>query len=276
MADVAAPAGLIHPCVPLLDLEAVDGRRHGPPLPLQLPLPHPQPQLVGLGRVVADHEIPVGIGAGGPGAEGLGAVSVGEDIMGVAVALRHREVGVQGHPENEVGELAEAAAHIAADTPQEEHHAGEVAAPRAGLPDEPPVAEGLAGAEEDAVQLCRRQTEVHHLVALELHVLAPELAEQGCFVAGLKVGEGVLPPLLCPAVPGGAPEGVAPGGVVRLAQPEAEPAPLDGRAERTVLGIYHGMTSFAGKFGSYSQFTGSLRKIPHKTETKGDKTETGG
>ena len=90
------------------------------------------------------------ISAGGPAAEGLGTVGVREHVMGVAVALRHRQRRVEGHPENEVGELAEAAAHIAADAPQEEHHAGEVAAPRAGLPDEPPVAEGLAGAEEDA------------------------------------------------------------------------------------------------------------------------------
>ena len=42
----------------------------------------------------------------------------GKTVVGVPVALHHRQRGMERHPEDEIGQLAEATAHIAADPAQ--------------------------------------------------------------------------------------------------------------------------------------------------------------
>ena len=101
--------------VPLYDLIAADLRCRGPPLSLQNLLSHLDTELEGLFRVVADHQIPVGIGAGGAAAERLGPVGIRKDIVRVTVPLHYRQRRVESHPENQIGELAQPASHIAAD-----------------------------------------------------------------------------------------------------------------------------------------------------------------
>ena len=59
-------------------------------------------QLIGLLRVVADHQVEIGIKAGRAAAEGLRAVRVGKDVVAVAVTLDDRERRVQRHPVDEV------------------------------------------------------------------------------------------------------------------------------------------------------------------------------
>ena len=83
-------------------------------------LPHLQTQLKILIRVVADHQIPVRIGAGSAAAEGLSTVAVRKYIMGMTVAFHHCQRRVQSHPENQIGQLAQSAPHIAADPAQEQ------------------------------------------------------------------------------------------------------------------------------------------------------------
>ena len=63
--------------------------------------------LIGL---VADHQIPMGIGAGSAAAKGLSAVGIGKDIVGMSIPLHHRQRRVESHPENQIGKLTEASA----------------------------------------------------------------------------------------------------------------------------------------------------------------------
>ena len=120
MPDVAAPGGLIHPVIPLHDLIAAERRRHRPPFPFQFPLPYPDAKLKRLIRVISDHQIPVGIGAGGTAAEGLGPIGIRKHVVRVAVPLHHGQRCVERHPEDQIGELAEPSTHIAADPAQEQ------------------------------------------------------------------------------------------------------------------------------------------------------------
>ena len=65
-------------------------------------LPHPKAELKVLLRIVANHQVPVGIGAGGAAAERLGPVGVRKHVVGVTVPLHHRQGCMEHHPEDQV------------------------------------------------------------------------------------------------------------------------------------------------------------------------------
>lgn len=201
------------------------------PRPLQMGLPHPQTQLIRPVRVVADHQVPVGIGAGGPAAEGLGPVGIREHVMGVAVALRHRQGRVEGHPENQIGQLAQPAADVPADLSQKQHHALLVTLPGGGFSDAFPVAESLAGIQDQPVQPLYGQLQICHLILLPDHFFSPEVSHKRRGVGELDAGEPFFLPGLCPTVLGRAPQQIALPGVIRLSQPQTQPAAPDGRAQ---------------------------------------------
>ena len=194
-------------------------------------LPHPQAQLIRTVRVIADHEIPVGIGTGGPAAEGLGAVGVREHVMRVAVALCHRQGCVEGHPENQIGQLAQPTANIPANLSQKQHHALLVALSGGGFSDKLPIAEGLAGMQDQSVQPFYSQLQICHLILLPDHFLPPEMPQKGRGVGELDAGEPFFFPDLCPTVLGRAPQQIALSCVICLSQPQAQPAASDGRTQ---------------------------------------------
>ena len=173
----------------------------------------------------------MGIGAGSPAAEGLGAVSVREHVMGVAVALRHRQGRVEGHPENQIGQLAQSAANIPADLSQKQHHALLVTLPGGGFSDAFPIAEGLAGIQDQPVQPLYGQFQICHLILLPDHFFSSEVAHKRRGVGELDTGEPSFLPGLCPTVLRRAPQQIALSGVICLSQPQAQPAASDGRAQ---------------------------------------------
>ena len=61
------------------------------PIPLKVRFADADAQLIGVLRVVADHQVKIGVKAGRTAAEGLRAVRVGKDVVAVAVALDDRE-----------------------------------------------------------------------------------------------------------------------------------------------------------------------------------------
>lgn len=77
---------------------------------MQVSIIHPDGQLVGIRRIISDHQVSVGIKAGGAAAERLGPVGIRKHIIAVAVAFCYGERRVDGHPENQIGKLAETAA----------------------------------------------------------------------------------------------------------------------------------------------------------------------
>ena len=173
----------------------------------------------------------MGIGAGSPAAEGLGTVGVREHVMGVAVALRHRQGRVEGHPENQIGQLAQPTADVPADLSQKQHHALLVALPGGGFSDAFPVAEGLAGIQDQPVQPLYGQPQVRYLILLPGHFFSPEVAHKRRGMGELDAGEPFFLPGLCPTVLGRAPQQIALSCVICLSQPQAQPAASDGRTQ---------------------------------------------
>ena len=227
----AAPGLAAHLVVSLHHLIAVLRRGADAPFALQVGLAHPDPELPGVGGVVAEHQVAVGVKAGGPAAEGLGPVGVREHVVAVAVALQHRQGRVGAHPENQVGELAEPAAHAGLHRAVDQHHAGQVAPPTAGPPDQIPVTEHLPGPQQQPVQPRRGQAEVGDLVVLHPHVRVFQLPEQGRVVGKAQAGEGRFLPL--------------PGKAAAHPQPEQLPPHAKDQPPRrqteggAVLGLFH-------------------------------------
>ena len=151
--------------------------------------------------------------------------------MGVAVALRHRQGRVEGHPENQIGQLAQPTANIPADLSQKQHHALLVAFPGSGLSDAFPVAEGLAGIQDQTVQPLYGQLQICHLILLPDHFFSPKVTHKRRGVGELDAGEPFFFPDLCPMVLGRAPQQIALSGVICLSQPQTQPAAPDGRAQ---------------------------------------------
>ena len=148
-------------------------------------------ELPGLVGVVAELEVDVVVGAGGAGAEGLGAVGVGEDVEGVAPAFDDCEGCVHGHPEDEVAHLAEAAAGGGSEASLVELHAGEVAFGFGGVAEGEPVGEGFAGLDGEAVEAFEGEFEVVDFVVLHPHVDVFEAAEEGGVVVEDEGWEGL-------------------------------------------------------------------------------------
>ena len=138
---------------------------------------------------------------------------------------------MEGHPENQIGQLAQSAADIAADPPQKQHHALLIAFPGRRPADKPPVAEGLAGLQDQPVQTAHRQLQVCHLVLLPDHFLSPEMPHKRRGAGELDAGEPFFLPGLCPTVLGRTPQQIPLPGIVRLPQPQAQPAAPDGRPQ---------------------------------------------
>ena len=148
------------------------------PIPLKVRFADADAQLIGLLRVVADHQVKIGIKAGRAAAEGLRAVRVGKDVVAVAVALDDRERRVQRHPVDEVRELAQPAARRGQIPAVAQDHTGEIPLPRRRLSDEIPVAHRFTGAQQKPVEPRTGEAEIRHLVALELHVDVLELSHE--------------------------------------------------------------------------------------------------
>ena len=157
--------------------------------------------------------------------------------MRVAVALCHRQGCVEGHPENQIGQLAQPTANIPANLSQKQHHALLVALSGGGFSDKLPIAEGLAGMQDQSVQPFYSQLQICHLILLPDHFLPPEMPQKGRGVGELDAGEPLFPPNLCPTVLGRTPQQISFSGVIRLSQPQTQPAAPDGRAQ--VHGLVH-------------------------------------
>ena len=151
--------------------------------------------------------------------------------MRVAVALCHRQGCVEGHPENQIGQLAQPAADVPADLSQKQHHALLVALSGGGFSDKFPIAEGLAGMQNQSVQSLHGQIQVRHLILLPDHIFSPEVAHKRRGMGKLDAGEPLFPPNLCPTVLGRAPQQIALSCVICLSQPQAQPAASDGRTQ---------------------------------------------
>ena len=59
------------------------------PFSMQMSLSHMKPQLKGLICRIANHQVTIGIKAGGPAAEGLCAIGIREHIIPMTVALHN-------------------------------------------------------------------------------------------------------------------------------------------------------------------------------------------
>ena len=91
-------------------------------------------ELIIVRRVVADHQVAVGIKAGRAAAEGLRAVRIGKDVVAVAVALGDGQRRVERHPENEVRKLAQSPADARNGSAVTQQHTGQIAFLAVGRP----------------------------------------------------------------------------------------------------------------------------------------------
>lgn len=88
--------------IALDDLITALRRGGAAPLTDEVVLADRDEELIIVRRVVADHQVAVGIKAGRSAAEGLRAVRIRKDVVAVAVALGDGQRRVERHPENEV------------------------------------------------------------------------------------------------------------------------------------------------------------------------------
>src|SRR5450759_249379 len=104
---------------------------------------------------------------GRAGAEGNGAVGVGEAVERVAMALAGAAAEVERHPVEGVRELAESSSERDVEAPIDDRHPGEIALTARGAPDESPEGEALSGSDRRSVDPLGGNAEVGDLVLLE-------------------------------------------------------------------------------------------------------------
>jgi hypothetical protein len=155
----------------------------GPQLAAQLLGGQPETDPVGLGPRVHEAKVHVVVEDGRARPERHHASRVGEGVVAVVMPLHHPHAGVQHHPVQQVGELAQAAADIGRHRAVHQHQAGEIAPAGARPAHAPPEGELLPGPEHPAVQVGDRQAEVLDLVALERHVDVAETSHEPRSVA---------------------------------------------------------------------------------------------
>ena len=139
---------------------------------------HLEHQPPGVGGVVAHHEIHVVVEAGGPAAKGLGAVGVGKHVVAVPPPLGHRQRGMEGHPVEQIGHLAQSATDPGGHPAVAQEHPLHIALPPGGLAHRPPEGQGLPWRQGESVQPGQGQAQIGHLIALEGHLLPPQLPQQ--------------------------------------------------------------------------------------------------
>lgn len=216
----------------------------GPPLPFEeLPADGDVEPERGL-RVVADHQVAVGIDACGAAAERLRAAAVGKDVVGMAVAFHDGQGCVERHPEDQVRQLAQPAPDARAERAAKKHDAVEIPLAARRMPDQPPVTERLAGTQDHAVEVCGGQPEVGDFVILVLHVHVLQLAQQRCPVSEMQVGTPRGRGFPGEAQSAEIPHPVAQEGVPEAAAPEAQPRAF----QRSGRGLLHGQPSLAMNF----------------------------
>lgn len=216
----------------------------GPPLPFEALLAHGDVEPESSLRVVADHQVAVGIDTRGSAAERLRAAAVGKHVIGVAVAFHDGQGRVERHPEDQVRQLAQASPDARTEGSAEEDDAVEIPLAARRTPDQPPIAERFAGTQNHAVETCGGQAEVDDLVVLVLHVHVFQFAQKRRAVAKMQVGTPRSRGFPGEAQSAEVPRSIAQERIPKAAAPEAQPRTF----QRSGRGLVHGQPSLAMNF----------------------------
>ena len=209
----------------LIDLIGAGLGSVGVPRPLQIPLSNLECQPVRAVRTVTDHQVHIVVAAGGPAPEGLGTSAVRKHVITVAVPLRYCERGMEGHPVNEIGQLAQPAPHRGGHLSIFQHHPLHITSPAAGIADAFPIGQGLSRQEDHSIQPLHRQTQVMHLVPLHPHIHVLQLSKQWGAVPETEDRAGELRAAAGKAHARGVPPEPPPGTEIPFPQPETQSAP---------------------------------------------------
>ena len=244
MAAVTAPPFALHAVVALDDAVGELRTPVGPPLPFEELLTHGDVEPESGLRVVADHQVAVGIDTRGSAAERLRAAAVGKYVIGVTVAFHDGQGRVERHPEDQVRQLAQPASDSRTESPAEKNDPVEIPLAACRMPDQPPIAERFAGAQNHAVEVCGGQAEVGDLIVLVLHVHVFQLAQKRRAVAKMQVGTPRSRGFPGEAQSAEIPRSIAQERVPKTAAPEAQPRTF----QRSGRGLFHGQPSLAMNF----------------------------
>lgn len=173
-------------------------------------------------------------------AEGLCTVSIRKYIMGMAVTLHHRQRCMQRHPENQIRQLTKSAANITANMAQKQHHSLLIPFSFARLPDELPIAECLTRMENNTVQVCCCQLQINDLIPLPFQLVTAQIANQRRRVRKLNERKRGTSMSFCPLKLGRAPQQITFSGIISFAQPQAQSASANRRAQSLIFWIKHG------------------------------------
>jgi len=142
---------------------------------------HPKPELVGVVRIVPHPIIEVVVRDAGTGAEWDLPTEVGEKVQTIVVmVLRDGQLAVQHHPVDQVRQLAHSASDSLRRLPLRDGKTFFVALPLSGTADALPDGEGLAGTNQQPVNVFHGQGQIGGLVLLQLHVdIAQSATDKG-------------------------------------------------------------------------------------------------
>ena len=128
---------------------------------------------------VANHQIAIIIKTGGTAAEGLGSVRIRKNVIDMAMTFYDCEGGVQGHPIDQVGHLAQPAAGSRIKTTIFQNHTFLISLEPSWFANGLPVGKNLAGGKGHAVQFFGGDPQVDDLVMLQIHIDVFQTSEQG-------------------------------------------------------------------------------------------------
>ena len=164
-----------------MDVEGVGQGLGGMQFAAQVLAVDVESQLIGVGGVVSDAVVDVVVGDAGAGAEGYLPAVVGEEVETVVVmVLGDGEVAVQYEPVDEVRQLAQTAPDALRGLALGDGQPFFVALALGGAPHLFPDGEGLAGTDQQTVDVLYGQSQIGGLVLLQLHVdIAQAAADKG-------------------------------------------------------------------------------------------------
>lgn len=132
---------------------------------------HPKPELIGVVRIIPHPIIKVVVRDASARAERNLPTEVGKKVQTVVMmVLRDGQLAVQHHPVDQVRQLAHSAANPLRRLPFRDGKPLFVALPLSGPADAFPDGEGLAGPNEQSVNVFYGQSQIGGLVLLQLHI----------------------------------------------------------------------------------------------------------